>query len=152
MQKYRKDGKVVLPAEVCKHRTFLDDGDDNLRKWLKGYYDDPVLTPGVAQDTAADRRRESRTLIVRCFGVVDAMRHKPWTQVAGVLEVFYGAIQICEDFRDTMQDHPEVVAEEEFEEMIEAEEAGEPFESYYGWGEREEDGNRELFGLKPLWW
>lgn len=147
MRKYRKDDKAVLPAEICSHFDFYKNGDQKkLRKWLKAYYHDPILTPGVAQDTPPDKRRDSRTLIVRCFGVVDAMRHKPWAEVAGVLEAFYRCIENLESVREFMDSD----SEDNFFETMELVESYGPVRIYRD-PRKEITGNDELFAFERIW-
>lgn len=147
MRKYRKDDKVVLPAEICTHPDFYGHGDRLLRKWLKAYYHDPILTPGVRQDTAADQKRNSRTLIVRCFGVVDAMRHKSWAEVADVLEAFYTSIEDSESVREAMLEEADTDwdSEEDSWEPMDLIMSDGPFRMNHD-PRRDDTGNDELFG------
>ena len=146
MQKYLKDGKVVLPAEISRHRSFfVHAGLRRLKKWLKTYYHDPVFTPAIAQDTPADKSRDARTLVVRCFGVVDAMRHKPWAEVVGVLDAFYRCIENAEHVREKMFGESDFDSDGDL--IFDLEESDGGFENY----DNEKNGNPELFGAKPAW-
>ena len=49
----------------------------NLMHRLHEYNDDKHCVPSVAQDTSIEHSR-GRTMARRMFGVVEAIRHKPW--------------------------------------------------------------------------
>ena len=106
IQKYRPNDKRAVLIELCENCTTVH--ICKLHKWLKAYHADPKV-PYLRQDKRAEETDE-QTLARRTFGVVQAMRSKPWREVEEVLASFYRAIDVFqsgdsdEDSEDDSED------------------------------------------------
>lgn len=116
-KQYRSDHRVTLPTVICHHRNYLHIA--NLWEWLQAYHTD-ADAPAPAQDCGYNRR-ESKVLVVRMFGVVDAMRMRPWRKVARVLAVLFDCVEGQEEMWSMEADDREVYGDE-FERLYTTEE------------------------------
>lgn len=70
-------------VEMCTYTYSID--HQNLKPWLKAYYDDPDNVAVPDKERLPTYSKFQNAAIV-CFGVVDLMREKQWEEVAAVLD------------------------------------------------------------------
>ena len=114
VRKYRPNDSKAICIELCENCTNVH--ICKLHKWLKAYHAESKM-PFLRQDKCAEET-DAQTLARRTFGVVQAMRSKPWEDVEEVLASFYRAIDMfeCGESEEDSEDEDEDESEESSDE------------------------------------
>lgn len=125
VQKYGGSIKKNFIIELCSSCPTVN--ISNLQAWLEAYHEDPQV-PSLRQDKRAEEL-DQQTLARRTFGVVKAMRSRPWEDVEDVLESFWRAIDM---FQDMDEDDEDFTEEEDYDEYETEDDVSEQDESETG--------------------